>query len=178
MMTEAIKNKTESSELSNQLSELRLSLDTIAEKTRTVILELNDSSKTTLAGFTQELVELINEFAQNSQKKFKIDEINTDANFEIPRLTSDQLLITFREIYTNFLKHSSAEELAIAVKLHTNSIDFELIEFNPEENPIPFKEGNGIRSLKKRMESIDGTIHWEYNGNLITHITVPIVKHS
>jgi len=178
MMTEAIKNKTESSELSNQLSELRLSLDTIAEKTRTVILELNDSSKTTLADFTQELVELINEFAQNSQKKFKIDEINTDANFEIPRLTSDQLLITFRESFTNFIKHSSAEELSIDFELHTNSIDFKLIEFNPEENPIPFKEGNGIRSIKKRMESIDGTIHWEYNGNLITHITVPIEKHS
>jgi signal transduction histidine kinase len=131
-----------------------------------------------LAGFTQELVELINEFAQNSQKKFIIDELNTDANFEIPRLTSDQLLITFRETFTNFLKHSSAEELSIAFKIDTNSINFKLIEFKPEENPIPFKEGNGIRSIKKRMESIAGTIHWEFDGNLITRITVPIEKHS
>jgi signal transduction histidine kinase len=178
MMTEAIKNKTESTEISNQLGELRLSLDAIAETTRSVILDLNDSSKTTLAGFTKELVELINEFAQNSQKKFKIDEINTDANFEIPRLTSDQLLITFRETFTNFLKHSSAEELSIAFKIDTNSINFKLIEFKLEENPIPFKEGNGIRSIKKRMESIAGTIHWEFDGNLITRITVPIEKHS
>ena len=174
MMTEAIKNKTKSPEISNQLNELRLSLDIIAEKTRTVILELNDSSKTTLAGFTQELVKLINEFAQNSQKKFIIDELNTDANFEIPQITSDQLLITFREALTNYLKHSSAEELSIAIKLHTNSIEFNLIEFNPNENPLPFKEGNGIRSIKKRMENFDGNIHWKFDGNLNTFISVPI----
>lgn len=178
MMTEAIKNKTESTEISNQLRELRLSLDTIADKTRSVILDLNDSSKTNLAVFTKELVELINEFAQNSQKKFIIDELNTDTNFEIPQITSDQLLITFRETFTNFLKHSSAEELSIAVKLDTNSIEFKLIEFNPKENPIPFKEGNGIRSIKKRMESIAGNIHWKFDGNLITHISIPIEKHS
>lgn len=178
MMTEAMKNKTESSELSNQRRELRLSLDTIADKIRSVILDLNDSSKTNLAVFTKELVELINEFAQNSQKKFIIDELNTETNFEIPQITSDQLLITFRETFTNFLKHSSSGELSIAVKLHTNSIEFMLIEFNPKENPLHFKEGNGIRSIKKRMESIAGNIHWEFDGNLITHISVPIEKHS
>ena len=178
MMTEAIRNQTESTELYNQLGELRLSLDTIAEKTRSVIFELNDSSKTSFLDFTQKLIDLINEFAQNSQKKFIIDELNTDANFEIPQITSDQLLKTFREILTNFLKHSSAEQLSIAVKLNTNSIEFKLIEFNPKENPLPFKEGNGIRSIKKRMESIAGNIHWEFDGNLNTHITVPIEKHS
>jgi signal transduction histidine kinase len=178
MMTEAIRNRAESPELSSQLGELRLSLDAIAEKTRSVIIELNDSSRLSAVKFTQELIELINEFAQNSQKKFIIDELNTDTNFEIFQLTSDQLLITFRESFTNFLKHSSAEGLSIAVKLHTNSIEFKLIEFNPKENPIPFKEGNGMRSIKKRMESIAGNIHWEFNGNLITRITVPIEKHS
>ena len=178
MMTEAIRNRTESPELYNQLGELRLSLDTIAEKTRSVIFELNDSSKTSFLDFTQKLIDQINEFAQNSQKKFIIDELNTDANFEIPQLTSDQLLKTFREILTNFLKHSSAEELSIAVKLDTNSIEFKLIEFNPKENPLPFKEGNGVRSIKKRMESIAGNIHWEFDGNLNTHITIPIEKHS
>jgi signal transduction histidine kinase len=178
MMTEAIRNRTESPELSNQLGELRHSLDAIAEKTRSVIFELNDSSKTSLVDFTQKLIDLINEFAQNSQKKFIIDELNTDAIFEISQITSEQLLITFREAFTNFLKHSSAEELSIAFKLQTNSIEFKLIEFNPKENPIPLKEGNGVRSIKKRMESIAGNIHWEFDGNLITHISVPIEKNS
>jgi signal transduction histidine kinase len=117
---------------------------------------------------------MINEFAQNSQKKFIIDDLNTEANFEIPQLTSDQLHITFRETFTNFLKHSSAEELSIAIKLHTNSMEFKLIEFNPKESPLPFKEGNGIRSIKKRMENIDGNIHWKFDGNLNTLISVPI----
>jgi signal transduction histidine kinase len=88
------------------------------------------------------------------------------------------LLKTFRETFTNFLKHSSSEELSIEVKLLTNSIEFKLIEFNLKENPIPFKEGNGVRSIKKRMESIAGNIHWEFDGNLFTRITIPIEKHS
>jgi signal transduction histidine kinase len=177
MMTEAIRNKTESPELSNQLGELRHSLDAIAEKTRSVILDLNDSSRSSAAEFTQELIELINEFAQNSQKKFIIDELNTNEVFEIPQSTSEQLLIIFRETFTNFLKHSSSEELSFAITLHANSIEFKLIEFSLTENPLPFIEGNGIRSIKKRMESIAGNIHWEFDGNLITHITVPIEKH-
>jgi signal transduction histidine kinase len=178
MMTEAIKNKTKSPELFEQLNELRLSLDTIADKTRSVILELNDSSKTTLASFIKELVEMINEFAQTSQKKFIIDKLITNENFEFPQLTSDQLIITCREIFTNFLRHSSSKELSIAFKSDNNSIEFNLIEFESKENPLPFKEGNGILSIKKRIESIDGNVYWKFDGNLNTIISVSIEKQT
>lgn len=174
MMTEAIKNKTKSPELCEQLTELRLSLDTIADKTRSVILELNDSSKTTLASFIKELVEMINEFAQTSQKKFIIDKLITIENFEFPQLTSNQMIITCREIFTNFLRHSSSKELSITFKSDNNSIEFSLIEFEPKDNPLPFKEGNGILSIKKRMESIDGNVYWKFDGNLNTIISVSI----
>jgi signal transduction histidine kinase len=178
MMTEAIKNKTKSPELFEKLNELRLSLDTIADKTRSVILELNDSSKTTLASFIKELVEMINEFAQTSQKKFIIDKLITNENFEFPQLTSDQLIITCREIFTNFLRHSSSKELSIAFKSDNNSIEFNLIEFESKENPLPFKEGNGILSIKKRIESIDGNVYWKFDGNLNTIISVSIEKQT
>ncbi|MFK7750116.1 MAG: sensor histidine kinase [Kordia sp.] len=97
------------------------------------------------------------------------------------RLESSKEIFIFRiiqELMANIIKHAKATAANISVTLHETSISI-IVEDNGigiSEEIILKDKGLGIRNIKKRIQSINGTMHIDSYTNKGTSIVIEIPK--
>ncbi|WP_298519842.1 sensor histidine kinase [uncultured Kordia sp.] len=97
------------------------------------------------------------------------------------RLESSKEIFIFRiiqELIANIVKHAKATEANISITLHKTTISI-IVEDNGvgiSEEVLLKNKGLGIRNIKKRIQSINGTIDFDSYTNKGTSVVIEIPK--
>lgn len=158
-------------------------LNKISDFTKATILELRDtiwamnSNEITFEDLHSRILNFV-EKAQNATENIQFKFI-IDPNLEKIKLSSVMgmnLYRTIQEAVNNAIKHASAKNITIEINSDTDYIKILISDdgIGFEENLI--NKGNGLLNMEKRIEEINGSIHFGKNENGGTHIEIQIER--
>lgn len=158
-------------------------LNKISDFTKATILELRDtiwamnSNEITFEDLHSRILNFV-EKAQNATENIQFKFI-IDPNLEKIKLSSVMgmnLYRTIQEAVNNAIKHASAKNITIEINSDADYITILISDdgIGFEENLI--NKGNGLLNMEKRIEEINGSIHFGKNENGGTHIEIQIER--
>ncbi len=157
--TEAIKNKLKHSETENVM-EL---VNKIGENARETISTLgdivwnlnpmNDSAEKLFGRIESTAFTLLS--AQNAQLEFKVDSRLYDLNFSIE--SKQNIFLIFKESLNNCLKYSGAKTVKIDLRKDNAILEMTLADDGHGFDLQKESNGNGLRNMKRRTESMQGS---------------------
>ncbi|MDT2047515.1 hypothetical protein CHN50_10900 [Priestia aryabhattai] len=139
-----------------QLDQLKhLAEESLAE-TRHAVKELD---KSTLQGVAS-VVHLIRKLESESHMNVSFTVKQRVLSLALSNIQSVALYRAIQEGFTNAMRHGSSRELAITLMLSpVGDLSFQIKNSIATDTP-PFREGFGLKSLKQRIESIDGQVSY------------------
>ncbi|MFM2394962.1 MAG: hypothetical protein RLZZ546_2945, partial [Bacteroidota bacterium] len=85
-----------------------------------------------------------------------------------------QLMLIFKEAFTNILKHSKANEVIVSFKCD-NSLEITILDNGIGFDPLKISQGYGLKSMKSRVLTLNGTLEIESKIQLTSvNIKIPI----
>jgi signal transduction histidine kinase len=177
MFTEGILNNLNNkNKLTRNLLNLQEQLDEIGIHARAVIVNLNSDGKIDFASFSSEIIRVLEDFSKSSSVKIEIGEFYVTENISLNKNQTEQILNIIREICNNINKHSKAIFLKFDLNVNDHQVSIQFKEGPIPNNPLPFKEGNGLKSITKRSQSLGGEYNQFYQDKyLYTLLKMPIL---
>lgn len=80
---------------------------------------------------------------------------------DISYVKSRNIILAFKEILSNILKHSQATKVTFKVHLQDNKFTIQIQDNGIGIEEMPSTNGNGLKNIKKRMEMINAEMHIE-----------------
>lgn len=156
-----------------EIEKISHSADEVLNKMNAIIWSMNSGNDT-----IDNLVSYIRSYALEYFENTPIAcKIFTPEHIEPTELTGDKrrnLFLSVKETLNNVLKHSKATEITIdfkidrllTIKITDNGIGIDMQKIR--------QFGNGLKNIKKRMESIGGSYQIENNSGTITFLKLPL----
>lgn len=156
-----------------EIEKISHSADEVLNKMNAIIWSMNSGNDT-----IDNLVSYIRSYALEYFENTPIAcKIFTPGHIEPTELTGDKrrnLFLSVKETLNNVLKHSKATEITIdfkidrllTIKITDNGIGIDMQKIR--------QFGNGLKNIKKRMESIGGSYQIENNTGTITFLRLPL----
>jgi signal transduction histidine kinase len=176
IFTEGILNNINNkNRLTRNLFSLQEQLDEIGIHARAVIVNLNSDGKIDFASFSSEIIRVLEDFSKSSSVKIEIGEFYVSENISLNKNQTEQILNIIRETFNNINKHSQALFLKFDLNVYDHQVSIQFKEGPISNNPLPFKEGNGLKSITKRSQSLGGEYNQLYRDKyLFTLLNIPI----
>lgn len=167
------RDKSQSKEVSENASSIAETAQRLVVNMRDLIWAL-DPENVTLQG----LVARIREYAADYLEDVSI-ELNVHMDKDIPitpikRESHREILMVVKESLNNVVKHSKADQVDLKISLN-NQVLTVSIKDNGKGISEVAQQGNGLKNMRNRVESIGGSfnIHTNSNGTLID-VQVPL----
>jgi len=156
-----------------EIEKISHSADEVLNKMNAIIWSMN-SGNDTIDNLVSYIRSYALEYFENTPVACKIF---TPEHIEPTELTGDKrrnLFLSVKETLNNVLKHSKATEITIdfkidrllTIKIMDNGIGIDMQKIR--------QFGNGLKNIKKRMESIGGSYQIENNTGTITFLRLPL----
>lgn len=157
MRTQMLVNQVDESSLKSHLEQLAASSRQLTQKIREIIWTVNAQNDT-----VENLVTTLHQYAQEY-----FSETSLACSFDLPGIQDNlpiagnhrrEIFLAFKEALHNILKHARATKVQISIEIKNNSLHIEIsdngIGFDPTH---PTSSGNGLISMQKRMNRINGS---------------------
>ena len=143
-------------------------LDDLYQNVRKFSKDLNFQNKFHLKSIEEAANILFEEMCANFRKK-TINIFPEEINKIKDNNLIDDVIMTAKELITNVIKHSQANEIAIDISLVENKIVI-IVQDNGTGFNFEEKEGQGLKSIRNRAILREGTVHIDSNkkGSSIT----------
>jgi len=153
-------------EKSNIIQQVKENVQELYMGTKDVIWSLSPSSDNLLE-ILKHIRQFGDELFQDSEIDFSftgLDEV--DANIKLPGDYSRNIIMIFKEILNNSLRHSQASKISMAAKKVNNS-EFLISQSDNGVgiNKNNFIKGNGLNNIQRRAERIGAVIETASNEN-------------
>lgn len=173
MHMHAIMAKSDGS-LKNQIEKTTEELDMLSIKTREIIEALNEEEKIPVGEFIGAMLTTVDEFANKSNHPILIKNATTLDDIAVSTKCFQSLEMVLREILHNTSKYALPQAQEISILCDRRNIHLIIHEINSNKNPLPFREGTGIKSIKSRIHDLHGSIDFSFQQGLYIDIRVPI----
>jgi signal transduction histidine kinase len=176
LMSEIARNKMKEN-TPQEIDKISASADDVLNKMNAIIWSMN-SGNDTLDNLVSYIRSYAHEYFENSPIECKV---NTPAVIPALDISGDKrrnIFLSIKETLHNTLKHSRASLVTIDI-----TIDEEL-SIRIRDNGVGMDPdklrlfGNGLKNIRKRMESIGGTINIGNDGGVKTILTLPLTAIS
>ena len=156
-----------------EIEKISHSADEVLNKMNAIIWSMNSGNDT-----IDNLVSYIRSYAIEYFENTLIDcKISTPEHIEPTELTGDKrrnLFLSVKETLNNVLKHSKATEITIDFKID-RSLTIKIMDNGVGIDLQKIRQfGNGLKNIKKRMESIGGAYKIENNTGTVTTLQLPL----
>ncbi len=174
IMSEVVKQKLSSGDNPKQ------QVDTISDSARNLVDNLNEIIWALNPGNDnlRNLIAYIREYATNYLEQFEIN-IRCTIPDEIPSIPLSEnsrrfLFLVIKESLHNVVKHSKASEVVLAIQIEKRVV------ITISDNGVGFdtksvrENGNGLKNMQQRMESIGGSYFVSSEKGTITRLELPL----
>lgn len=172
LMSEIARNKMKENTPA-EIEKISRSADDVLNKMNAIIWSMN-SSNDTLDNLVSYIRSWSLEYFENTPVTCKV---NTPDNIPDKELTGDKrrnIFLSVKESLNNVLKHAGAT--AVSIDIRTN--DQLLIRISDNGKGIDMGNlrefGNGLKNMKRRMESIGGKFSIENKNGTVTTLSLPL----
>lgn len=162
IMIGAMKTINKDEKMGEPLEQLQVSLSAAMDSVRESVHDLHDEA----VDIQEVLKELVERF------DFCRARLEYDMGRQVPRKVKYAFIAIAKESLVNVQKHSNATEVLLIVRSHPALYQL-IIEDNGSRPGGVSDEGLGLRNMKERVESLDGTIQISRDKGFRIFITVP-----
>lgn len=161
----------------NAPENIAVKLDRVSELSRSAMLKMRDAVWVMDARKDnwQSLIDRINEFASEhlgaKDLNYKLSHENSSNVEELPGATRQHLYLVIKEAIANILKHSNADQVAIAINKTKNEIALSI-----KDNGKVAQQGTaglGMSNMKHRINELDGSLEINTHNGYEIAIKVP-----
>lgn len=172
LMSEIARNKMKES-TPVEIEKISHSADEVLNKMNAIIWSMNSGNDT-----LDNLISYIRSYALEYFESTPIDcKVLTPETIEAKEITGDKrrnIFLCVKETLNNALKHSKAGMIKIDIEIRENLV----IRISDDGVGIDMQKlrqfGNGLKNIKRRMESIGGTYSIENQNGTVTTLTLPL----
>lgn len=172
LMSEIARNKMKES-TPVEIEKISHSADEVLNKMNAIIWSMNSGNDT-----LDNLISYIRSYALEYFESTPIDcKVLTPETIEAKEITGDKrrnIFLCVKETLNNALKHSKAGMIKIDIEIRENLV----IRISDDGVGIDMQKlrqfGNGLKNIKRRMESIGGTYTIENQNGTVTTLTLPL----
>ncbi len=144
------------------------------ESMRSIIWAM-DTQNDTYESFTSYLRNFSSTLAEDNDLSIKCDFQSIEQSVYIKGQIRHHLSLAIKEILNNIIKHSTANEVIVTAKVESNVINVVVTENGSGFDPAALNSsGKGLNSIRKRMSSIKGEVHFSKSDWMITKFSVPL----
>lgn len=164
ILLQNLKNEALSKKLTQKIKD---NSQEVSQKLKTFIWALDDS-KDTLYNFVDYVKNYSHNYFENNAIKIHFSEKIENGETKIDGFTRKHLFLIIKECLNNILKHAKATESFISISFSNGYLKIFI-----QDNGIGLKAektfGNGLHNIKKRIESLNGTVSFtSENGTKIS----------
>jgi signal transduction histidine kinase len=171
------RKSTNDEELSNASSGISETASHLVENMRDLIWALNPEN-TTLANLTARIREYSHDYLEEFGAEVLIKFPENIPNSSISKEFHREIFMVVKECLNNIVKHSRASTVNIILAINSNEFQLTIIDNGIGIPANRSDDGNGLKNIKNRIESICGKVvidSSEHKGTLI-QFTVPFDK--
>lgn len=124
-----------------------------------------------LGDLVQRMRRFANELLTARGMRLRADFPDNDGDLMLEPETRRQIYLIFKEAINNLARHSNCNEAEISLRVENDWLKMRIADNGRGFNPTRISEGNGLRSLQARAESIGGKIEIDSapdSGTIIT----------
>jgi signal transduction histidine kinase len=172
LFSEMAERKNTIEELKSDTMKITETAAMLADKIRDVVWTLDADNKN-LESFLLYLHKYGIRFFENSAIEFKMNIPFHLTEISLSAEKQKQLLLAFKEIFNNALKHSGANKLDCEVSTG-DLITITITDNGNGFNTSLLHKGKGLDNISKRIHSINGTVDIETNAGTVFTISIPV----
>ncbi len=172
-----VNNKNQSSEIKENAISISETAKKLVDNMRDLIWALNPEN-TTLAGLVSRIREYTSDYMEDFSTELKFNFPENVSFSNISKESYREIFMSVKECLNNIVKHSQAKLVELETKIENNNLYIAI-----KDNGIGFSDvtqvnGNGLRNMKNRIESVGGTFELKSDAKLGTQIlfVVPLQK--
>lgn len=156
-----------------EIEKISHSADEVLNKMNAIIWSMNSGNDT-----IDNLVSYIRSYAIEYFENTAIEcKITTPEHIKPTEITGDKrrnIFLSVKETLNNVVKHSKATEILIDFKIE-HALTIKIVDNGIGIDMQKIRQfGNGLKNIKKRMESIGGSYHIENNTGTVTILRLPL----
>jgi signal transduction histidine kinase len=172
LMSEIARNKMQGN-VPVEIEKISSSANEVLDKMNVIIWSMNSGNDT-----VDSLVSYIRswsiEYFENTPVLCKINTPDIKDNREINGDKRRNIFLCIKETMNNILKHSGAAEVSINIETN-HHLTICVADNGRGINMEQLRQfGNGLKNMKRRMESIGGTFSIENNNGTVTTLVLPL----
>jgi signal transduction histidine kinase/ligand-binding sensor domain-containing protein len=177
MLTQLL-NTSMPAELTNQrqlIGKIQASASEMYDGAKNILWALNPKNDF-LTALLHEIVEFAENLFEDSPVLFENQIGSLDlGDVKLPLGYSHQILLIFKELFTNALKHSGSTVVTLTIKHFSDTEIFMVLHDNGKGfNTSDQSTGNGLRNIRKRIHKLQGHIEFDSGPGQYTAITLSI----
>jgi signal transduction histidine kinase/ligand-binding sensor domain-containing protein len=177
ILTDILKSKVAGSEKEtlNIVSQIKENTTALYNGSRDIIWSLN-SKNDNFYEITEHVKNLGQEIFSETTTNFKFDHnLHNADNIKLKLDYSRNLIMIFKEVYNNILKHSQAHVVNAKVELVDNKEAIIMISDNGKGfDASKEHKGNGLKNIQNRIKRINGTFTINSSNNNGTEIVISL----
>lgn len=156
-LSEIISQKAaNSSEIRNNSEVVKETSKRMIENMRDLIWALNPEN-TTIANFLARMREYSTDYLEDYPIEIFNNFPENPPQTPIFKEAHRELFMIVKEALNNIVKHSNASAVNFAVKLDTDFLEFSIQDNGTGFNLEQIKNGNGLKNMKTRLQTLEGT---------------------
>ncbi len=145
----------------------------LIESMRSIIWAM-DSQNDNLNSLFAAIRQYAKTLARDNDLNIKVNFPEIEKEVTVKGQTRHHLFLVVKELLNNILKHSNADRISLSAEIKEEKLNFELIENGQGYNNDPnLSNGKGMKTIRKRMKTLNGKIHFEQNGQIRTNLEIP-----
>ncbi len=168
-----MKERKQSALNTEDLGALKNSANTIIYKIDEIIWSLN-AQRDTLNELLNFIQKYFDTLLKDNQLKGEFVCNNQIPNYPLSAQLRRNIFLTVKEILNNALKHSEASEVNMQVEFCNNKLKIQIADNGNGFEPTKTHKGNGMASMKKRIQESNGTLDIKSKNGTGTYTTLEI----
>lgn len=177
ILTDILKSKVSGTETEamNIVNQIKENTTALYNGSRDIIWSLN-SKNDNFYEITEHVKTLGQEIFSETSTQFRFDHnIKSEDNIKLKLDYSRNLIMIFKEVYNNILKHSQAAMVSAKIELVDNSEALIMISDNGKGFNVNNEyKGNGLKNIQNRIRRINGTFSINSSANNGTEIMISL----
>ncbi len=148
------------SETNKTIEEVKETATDVTRKLREIVWAMKGGNEN-LPALLLRLQQIMEDLFQHSRIRHRVFIPDEIPSVKLDPVLIRNVLLAYREILTNIIKHSASTDISIVAGIVPNGIEIII-----EDNGVGLKNGyekagNGVEIIQERMEEIKGKITWE-----------------
>jgi signal transduction histidine kinase len=173
LMSEIVKTKMKGTALP-EIEKISNSANDLLGKMNTIIWTMS-SSNDKLDNMVAYIRAYAFEFFESTTINCHFENAEQIPATEISGERRRNIFLCVKEALNNVAKHSKGDDVWIKINIVSGKLQITIYDNGPGINMDKLREfGNGLKNMRKRMESIDGTFSIENKEGTVTVFTAPL----